>query len=334
MNIQQLENKMNPFVRMVLIGIAGLVLSIYALAGITHINPGEVGILIKNLGSDTGMQNRVLSIGTHWIEPFAYDVVSYDARCRQMQEQPEAQSAGTADGQPVEADFTIQLCLLPKFVPNLHATMGAQYYENVVHPAIVATVKNKIPSEPSDVIYTARGRDNVEKAINAEIVRRFGESGIQVEINLRDVKFTNSQYVQILEQKARAAQQVEVNTRLAQAAVQDAIRVANVAEGIKQQRIKGAEADREEQKLKGEGQRLQKEEDAKGILALAKAEAEGTRLKRDALEGPGGDRLVQIEWARNLGPNVKVYAIPTGSPGTSSIMDLNGILKGAFTGVK
>jgi hypothetical protein len=52
------------------------------------------------------------------------------------------------------------------------------------------------------------------------------------------------------------------------------------------------------------------------------------------LSGAGGSELVSIEWAKQLGPNVKVYAFPTGAPGTSSIMDLNGIMQGALTGGK
>lgn len=54
--------------------------------------------------------------------------------------------------------------------------------------------------------------------------------------------------------------------------------------------------------------------------------------RREALSGAGGRELVSIEWAKNLGPNVKVYAIPTGAPGTTSLMDLNGIMQGALTG--
>lgn len=313
---------------------AFLFIFIWALSGISGISPGEVGILIKNVGDNRGMQKTVLSTGTHWVEPFTYDVVTYDARCRQMQDKPEEMSAGTADGQPVTVDFTVQMCLLPANVPKLHEEMGPTYYDSNIHPAIQSIIKNKIPSEASDTIYTAQGRANVEKAMNDEVKRRFLDVGVNVEVNLRDIKFNNPAYVAILEQKATAQQQVEVNTRKATAAVQEAIRVANEAEGEKQKRIKAAEAKREESKLEGEGNRLQQEETAKGNLAIAKAEAEGTRLKKEALEGAGGDRMVQMEWARNLGPNVKVYAVPTGSPGTTSVMDLNGVLKGAFAGIK
>lgn len=313
-------------------GVAAALLGVlYLIGGYTDVEPGDTAILIKKLGSNQGMQPQPLRIGAHWVEPFMYDVVTYNYRARQMEEISEL-PANTGDGQPVKVYGSLQLSLNPEFVPVLHDKVGPDFYDRVVHPALIKTIKDQFPSQPSDVVYTTKGRVAVEKSINAELTRRFGRMGIIAEFNLKDAPFDDDTYVRTLKAKAQAVQQVEVNARQALAAAQDAVRVANIAEGEKQKRIKAAEADREEQKLKGEGQRLQKEEDAKGILALAKAEAEGTRLRREALEGSGGDRLVQIEWARNLGPNVKVYGIPTGAPGTSSILDLNGVLKGAFKG--
>ena len=325
------EADIGRYARLGSFAIIAVVLIFYIIGGMTHVNPGEVTILIKNFGSNRGMQKDVLLTGTHWVEPWTYDVITYDTRQRQMEE-VEDLAAGTGDGQPVQVDFSLQLSLDASKVPNLHQKVGPEYYQRIVHPALIKVVKDKVPSQPSDVIYTTRGREMIERLVNEELADRFGEEGIVAEINLKDVTFTNAEYIKVLEAKARAAQQVEVETRLAQAATQTAIRTANIADGEKQKRIKAAEANREEQRLQGEGQRLQKEEDAKGILALAKAEAEGTRLRREALEGAGGERLVQIEWARNLGPNVKVYAVPTGAPGTNNFLDLNGMLKGALSG--
>lgn len=321
----------HPLVRLIVGGVVGLFLMIYLLAGITSIDPGEVGVLIKNLGAGKGMQKEVLGTGMHWIEPFVYDVAVYNTRARQMEE-VEGLPANTGDGQPVKVDFSLQLSLDPLLVPKLHQNIGPNYYDNVVHPALIKIVKDKVPSEASDIVYTTKGRELIESAINRALSERFAPDGILPEINLKDVPFQNPDYVKILEAKAKATQQVEVETRNAQAAVQTAIKMANLAEGQKQATIKAAEAQREQARLEGEGSRLKQEETAKGNLAVLLAEAQGTAAKRNALEGAGGDRLVQIAWAENLGPNVKVWGVPTGAPGTSTIVDLNAILKGAFKG--
>lgn len=316
--------------RLAAIGAAVLLIGIYAMAGITHVNPGETVILIKNIGSNKGMQPEPLLTGTHWVDPWMYDVVTYDTRLRQMEEVSE--SAGTGDGQPVAIVGSLQLGLDPKHVPQLHQELGVDFYARVIHPALISIIKNKVPSQSSDEAYTLRGREAIEKAINDELTARYGKDGIVVVFNLKDLTFANKQYVGILEAKALATQKIQVETRLAAAAQQEAIKVSNAAEGQKQARIRAAEADREERRLAGEGSRIAKEEEAKGNLALATAEATGTRLRREALSGAGGQELVSIEWARNLGPNVKVYGFPTGAPGTNSFMDLNGIFKSALGG--
>lgn len=319
-------------VRLAAAGLGLLVLVIWIFAGITHVNPGETVILVKNLGSNKGMQKEPLLIGTHWVEPFTYDTVTYDTRLRQMEEVKEA--AGTGDGQPVVIEGSLQLGLDPAHVPQLHSELGPDFYSRVIHPALISIIKNKVPSQSSDMAYTLKGREAIEKAINEELTQRYGKDGIVVLFNLKALQFQNPQYVQILEAKALATQSIEVETRQAAAAVQTAIKVANTAEGEKQARIKAAEAEREEQRLAGEGERLKKEEQARGILAVAKAEAEGTRLRREALSGAGGAELVSIEWAQRMGPNIKVYAYPTGAPGTNAFFGLDNVFKGAFEGAK
>jgi len=314
-------------------GVLGAIVLLYAIAGISNIDPGEVGILVKMLGSDRGMQKETLSTGMHWIDPFTYDVVVYDARSRQFQEGLQDIPSQTKDGQPILVDLSLELSLVPSKVPDLHEKVGRGYFQQVVYPDIRSAVRNTTTTQLSDEIYTGQGRATVQENIQKIMEAKLSEFGINIKVNLRDVDFTNQQFVKTLELKAEAAQKVIIEKRNAEAAEQTAIKNANLAEGDKQKRIKAAEADREERRLKGEGDRLEKEETAKGILAIAKAEAEGTKLRREALAGKGGAELVSIEWAKNLGPNVKVYGVPTGSPGTTNLMDLNGLVGGAFKGV-
>lgn len=69
----------------------------------------------------------------------------------------------------------------------------------------------------------------------------------------------------------------------------------------------------------------------KGILAIARAKAEGTRLQVQAYGS--GETYASVKWAENLAPKLKIYGIPTGAPGTTSLMDLNGMLQGKLTGM-
>lgn len=316
--------------RLAAAAVLGLFGLIYGFAGVTSIEPGEVGILVKTLGSNTGIQQSVLGAGTTWIEPFSYDVRVYDARLTQYP--VEDTRSSTKDGQPIDVDASLEIGLVADKVPQLAQSVVPDWFEQVVYPSAITEIRQATASILSDEIYTGEGRSRAQDLSSKALAEQYEPLGIRVRVNIKDVNFLNEDYVKTLEAKAKAAQQEVINQRLAKAAEADAIRVANVAEGMKQKSIKEAEAARETSKLAGEGSRLKAEEEAKGNLALALAEAKGVEARRQALEGAGGERMVQLEWARQLGPNVKVYAVPTGAPGTATFMDLNSVLKGAFSG--
>lgn len=305
---------------------------IYGLAGINTIEPGEVGLVVKNIGSDKGVQAHTLNTGMHWYDPFINDVIVYDTRLKQytMDDVP----AGTQDGQPITVDVSFEIGLLDSGVPALHETIGSDYFDQVVYPAARSAIRTASANKLSDEVYTGIGRAAMQEELTDGLQARLSASGIRINANLRDITFLNRDFVNTLEEKAKAAQQEEIQRRYAAAAREKAIATQNTAEGEKFKVEQQAEAEKIRLQLQGEGQRLQQEEIAKGILAVGLAEAEVTKQKRAALAGAGGAELVSIAWAENLGPNVKVYGFPTGSPGTSSIMDLNGIMKGALTGAQ
>ena len=307
-------------------------LAVYGVAGYTQIDPGYRGLLFKQLGSNRGMQKEQLTAGTYWVDPIRYDVIKYDTRSRQYDvvDLP----ANSKDGQPVQVDFSVEVSLKGENLPQLHDKVGRDYYNQVIYPKLRSSLRNEAARVRSDDIYTGKGRLDIQKRLQDIMQNKLDDIGIDILVNLREIEFTNNEFVTTLEQKAIAGQQEEIKRREAAAAAQEAIRVANIAEGNKQKRIKEAEAGAEELKQQGIGQRDKKEEEAKGILAVGQAQAKVIQLRNQAMEGPGGQRIVEITWAENLGKNVKVWGIPTGAPGTSSIMDLNGILQGALKGVK
>ena len=320
--------KAKRFAKWAALGVLAFIGFGYWVAGFTEVEPGEYAILIQQFGSDKGVKDDGLDVGTHWVEPFYYDVENYDTKARQY---PMEVQASTKDGQPVSVHATFEISLDAAMVKVLHSTIGRDYYNRVVEPAARAAVRDALPTQMSDTVYTDAGRALIQAAIMSDLdEKRVGDRGILVSVNLQEVRFLNQDFVNTLEEKARAAQQATIQERLAEAAEQEAIKVANIAEGEKQKRIKEAEAVREEMRLTGEGSRLQKEEEAAGLLAMVTAEAEGVRLRREALSGKGGAEMVSIAWAENLGPNVKVYGFPTGAPGTNSIIDVNSVIQGAL----
>ena len=306
-----------------------IIVFVWLAFGITVISPGEVGLQIRQIAigdEPKGILPETLDTGTYWVNPITMDVKIYDTRFHQYNI-PEMPSS-TNDGQKVEMDVSLEIGLIDQSVPKLHETIGPNWYEQVVYPAARAAARAGAAFQSSDDIYTGKGRIEVQKFIENYLVEKLEPYGIRVSVNLRDIRFLNEEFRQILERKARAAQEIIIAEREAAAAAQRAIKVANIAEGQKQKSIKEAEAERERLRLKGEGERLQQQERAKGILAVAQAEAEGIRLKNRALMGPGGKNFVSIRWAEEVGKNISIVGVPTGAPGTAAFMDLNGMLRG------
>lgn len=320
-------------VRSLSIAVFSVLLVVYLFSGWTSLDAGQVGVLLKQYGSDRGMQKETLSPGTHWIEPFQYDVYVYDTRFIQKEQAREnAIPAGTNDGQPIEIDISFQVGLDPAGVPALHQNVGRSWWENVVLPLVRSTVRNEAAKVRSEDVYTGAGRETIQKGVESTLQERLRPLGILIETNLRDIRFDNKQFIDALNAKAIAEQQQEINRRNAAAAIEEANRVKNVAEGqryqVEQQAQaarfqteQAAAAEREKRRLEGEGDRLRDEERAKGILAIAQAEAEGTRLRNAALAGPGGERIVQMEWARNLAPKLQVYGLPVSEKSNLVITD-------------
>ena len=317
---------MNDLQKIVL-GVTASIGILYAIAGLTTVEPGEYTIQIKQFGENRGIQAQGLDTGTHWVDPILYDVETYDTKFKQYT--IEGLRSSTKDGQPIALDISFEIGLIDEQVKNIHETIGHDYFDQIILPAARSAIRASTSSADSDYIYTGAGRAEVQSKIN-ENLAGLEARGIRLTTNLRDVWFVNEDFVNKLEEKAKAAQQVEIENRKAEAAIHTAEKVANIARGEKDKRVLAAEALREELRLQGEGSRLQKEEEAKGILAVKQAEAEGQRLLVSAYGSMGAEAVVGIAWAENLGPNVKVYGIPTGSPGTTSLIDMNSMLKGAF----
>jgi regulator of protease activity HflC (stomatin/prohibitin superfamily) len=309
-------------------GLAAIVLLIiggllFAIGGLVSINPGEIGLKVKMVGTDRGMEENTMNTGLQWVNPITYDVPVYDVRCKQYDMADT--TAETKDGQPIELDISFEICLIDKEVPNLHETVGKNWYEEIVYPAARTATRFATSDQVSALVYTNAGRVAIRDSVDLAMAV-FADRGIKVSTNVRNLKFLNKEFTNTLEEKSIAGEREEIETRLAAAAVQSAIKVANIAEGAKQKSIKESEARAAKIKLEGEGSRDRDIAMAEGNLALAQASAEGTRLQ--VMAYGNGETYASVKWAESIGDNIQVYGVPVGAEGTTSIMDLTGALSG------
>jgi len=303
-------------------GIAGVVLVVvlflYGLAGITNVELGETGIKTQMLGADRGVTAPIYT-GMRWIEPFMYDVDVYYTKFEQYDlSGADAVESQTNDGQPVNLRVSFQIGLIPEQVPWLHENVGQGWYHDVFYPAAIKAIKDSSAMLSSDEIYTGEGRTAMAERIQVTLAEALNGYGIRFETNLRDVVFENEKFLETLEEKARAAQQEEIEHRNALAAKQAAIATQNKAEGEKFAVEQRAQAERIKLREEGAGMRERDEEIAQGKLAIGQAEADIIKLKANALIGKGGQLYRDIQILGGLGESVEYYGTPTGAPGTST----------------
>ena len=239
-----LRSNNRGFIGKIIAAVSGSFIALVAmgwgLGGLTGIEPGEVGLVVKQFGEDRGIQEYTLDTGTHWIEPFTNDVVVVDTRLKRY-EQLDIPS-NTKDGQPILVDVVFEIGLLDHNVPNLIENIGTEWYTQVVYPAARSAIRNNTSEHMSDSVYTGEGRATIQSELTDELTQRLEPMGIRIVANLSDIEFTNADFVATLERKAKAAQEEVIQQRLAEAATQEAIKVQNQAEGERFKREQAAEA--------------------------------------------------------------------------------------------
>lgn len=209
-------------------------------------------------------------------------------------------------------------------------------------------------------VYQGSGRVDLQKKIevNLQNNERLKSYGVIVEkFVIRQIELLDKDFLKKITEEARAEQTrktaakqevayqaqakaekakalAEQNRRLVEAETKKQERIAR-AEGDKQEQILKAQAEaeqvklaalaqKEQDRLQGEGLELRKIAEARGVLALGKAEATAKELMLKAYVGQGGQRFAQVEISKALGQGIqKIYYVPADMNITTLAKDFN-----------
>jgi regulator of protease activity HflC (stomatin/prohibitin superfamily) len=303
--------------------------------GVVDIKPGEVGVEVDKFAGK--VVDTPLGVGYHFFNRFTTDIVVYHVAARPFPQdvmKSENESAYTLelktnDGQNIRVDLTVIYALKGNEVPKLHQAIGMNYESQIILPQIRSEARIAIGSFTAEELYTGKVRDTIQKSIGERLQESLSKyPAIQIQDALiRHFEFSPD-FERAIEQKKLAAQQVEINKNRALAQEEEAKREEAESRGLKLKAIQEAEGRAQAAKIEADAERYKLEQEAAGKLANYKADAEGKKLQAEALGG--GQNLVALKFAENIPDKFRVFAVPIGQNSTS-IMDLNGILKGIFT---
>lgn len=244
--------------RIITTSVVGLAAIVSLFASFSTVPVGSTGVVVT-LGQT---QSMTLGEGFHVKAPYITRIVSMDNR---IQKQEVSAAATSKDLQAISTTIDVNFHLSPGNSNSMYQTIGQNYSEILLAPAIQESVKNVMAQYSAEQLITQRS--TVSVSIREELENRMTEYGVIID----EFNITNFQFSAEFDAAIEAKQVAEQNKLKAQTE--------------KEQRIIEAEAAAREKEVAAEAE-------ANATLAKANAEAEATRVKAEA-EAEANQKLNQ-----------------------------------------
>ena len=212
--------------------LAVVVILIMVFAPISMVGAGERCVLLE-WGAVTG---TIWNEGLHWRIPVMQSCQMMDVR---TQKYVDTASSASKDLQDVSTEIALNYHLEPTKVDFVFQTIGTQFGERVIAPAIEDSVKAGTAQFTAEELITKRAL--ARETIQQEMQKRLESYGIVVEsLSITNFQFS-AKFTQAIESKVEAEQ-------MALKAENDLVRIKTEAE----QQIALAQAEAEAIRIKGE----------------------------------------------------------------------------------
>lgn len=244
--------------RIITTSVVGIAAVVSLFASFSTVPVGSTGVVVT-LGQT---QSMTLGEGFHVKAPYITHIVSMDNR---IQKQEVSAAATSKDLQAVSTTIDVNFHLSPGNSNSMYQTIGQNYSEILLAPAIQESVKNVMAQYSAEQLITQRSAVSV--SIREELENRMTEYGVIID----EFNITNFQFSAEFDAAIEAKQVAEQNKLKAQTE--------------KEQKIIEAEAAAREREVAAQAE-------ANATLAKANAEAEAIRVKAEA-EAEANQKLNQ-----------------------------------------
>jgi len=174
-----------------------LVMTMVSQFPVQTVKAGERGILLQ-FGAVTG---TVHGEGLYFRIPFMEKIIKMDVR---TQKEEVKASAASKDLQEVSSVVALNYHLDPSKVSQVYQTIGTEYADRIIAPAIQESVKGATAQFTAEELITKRGE--VREKIKSLLVEKIGGLGIIVDdFNIVDLDFSEA-FNKAIEKKVTAEQ--------------------------------------------------------------------------------------------------------------------------------
>lgn len=183
---------------LVIAGVIVVFLIILAMSSVTMINSGNVGV-VSVFGA---VKNEPLYKGLHTVVPFATTVTKMDTRTQKVEA---ISAAASKDLQTISTTIVVNYHVVEDSAPNLYSTVGLNYENVVIVPAIQESVKAVVAQYSAEELITKR--QIVSNSISEKLSEKISPYGLFIEVfNITNLDFSDS-FNAAIEAKQTAQQQ-------------------------------------------------------------------------------------------------------------------------------
>jgi len=229
----------------------------------------------------------------------------------------------SADGYAVSVDVTVKYRIQEGMAHQLYQDTGSgTKYQTIVRNEAQQACMGFFGQMSTEDFYNSQVRRQKAEEVKTLLVESLTDNFVEViDVLIRDVQF-DPEYEDKIRSKKLADQEVEVNKSMAKAEEKKGERL--VVEAATERKVKvieeekkaqlirmeaeadlkiatiTAEAEKYAMEKKADADLIEAENKAKGELLVKTAEAEGEKLRNQAMVGVGGSTIVALEAAKNL----------------------------------
>jgi prohibitin 2 len=246
-NVEQRGGLSNPFVRIVIPAIIGIIILLFIVsASVKIVDAGYRGVLLKFGAVDTSV---ALNEGIHFVTPFRDSVIQMEVR---TQKTVENAASASKDLQDVTTQVALNYRINPDSAQVVYQQLGFEYGNRVIAPAIQESVKQVTARFNAEELITKR--ETVKNQIEEQIKARLAPYNILVDtISITEFQFSD-QFRKAVEAKVEAQQralqaqndlrriEIEAQQNEAKAVGEQKANVAR-AEGVRQSNVLQAEGE-------------------------------------------------------------------------------------------
>jgi regulator of protease activity HflC (stomatin/prohibitin superfamily) len=315
-----------------------VVLAIVYRLMLVYVEPGEFGIKVVRLGANRGVQKEVYGPGLHVVIPGLQQMyrLPKDIQVLELTNFPQTAAFGarkdraahiqTSDGFFVDVDVSILYRLVDPYLVFTMIGPGKLYEDNGVIPKTEPILKATLGELTTEEFYNSpmrvRKAEMAKDILNGEL----GPKGLRVEsVMVRYFKYSD-EIQRNIEEKKLKDQLVFKNQAEARAATEEAILKKIIQEGEATVSVKLEEGRAYVTRTQAERDLYVRTKRAEADLLVKLAEAERTKLKNEAMEGAGAERMVGLKMA-DVYKGLETIVLPSDGPAGVNPLSLDGTLR-------